>query len=177
MSTRSFFAIVGALALASCVAPRNPPPAPPAASPRLVAQPLVPPAEAPLVQPGEDWRDIPLTRGDWRYSPAPGGGRSTFGPPGDLRFAVRCDLASRAVTLERTGGGASTLTIRTSSATRTLPAQAGGGSIVASLQARDPFLDAIAFSRGRFVVTSPPLPRLVIPAWPEFARVVENCRG
>jgi len=37
-------------------------------------------------------------------------------------------------------------------------------------------LDAIAFSRGRFSVEAAGTARLVIPAWPEAARVVEACR-
>ena len=178
MTVRSSAALLAALVLAGCVAPANRAPAP-----RLVAQPLVPlvappavpPAEAPVVQPGEDWRDIPLSAGGWLYRPS--SGDATFGPPGAARFTARCDRTERIVTLARTGASGSALTIQTSSATRTLPAQPQNGADVASLRASDPFLDAIAFSRGRFVVTSPPAPRLVIPAWPEFARVVEDCRA
>ena len=42
--------------------------------------------------------------------------------------------------------------------------------------AYDPLLDAIAFSRGRFTVESESGAMLVLPAWPEPARVVEDCR-
>jgi hypothetical protein len=45
------------------------------------------------------------------------------------------------------------------------------------LQARDPLLDQIAFSRGRFTIEAPGAAMLVIPAWPEAARVIEDCRG
>jgi hypothetical protein len=48
---------------------------------------------------------------------------------------------------------------------------------VASLQSRDSLLDRMAFSRGRFIIVVPGAERLAIPAWPEFARVVEDCRG
>jgi hypothetical protein len=44
------------------------------------------------------------------------------------------------------------------------------------LAATDPLLDAIAFSRGRFAVEAPGLPTLILPTWPEPARVVEECR-
>jgi hypothetical protein len=46
-----------------------------------------------------------------------------------------------------------------------------------SLSPRDALLDAMAFSRGRFIVEQPGQPSLVVPAWAEFGRVVEDCRG
>ena len=42
--------------------------------------------------------------------------------------------------------------------------------VTADLAANDPLLDAIAFSRGRFVVSMPGMAALVVPAWPEAAR-------
>lgn len=45
------------------------------------------------------------------------------------------------------------------------------------LPASDPLLDQMAFSRGRFMVTAEGGASIVVPAWPEFARVVEECRG
>jgi hypothetical protein len=42
--------------------------------------------------------------------------------------------------------------------------------------AGDAALDWIAFSRGRFVVAATGMPLLVLPAWPEPARVIEDCR-
>jgi len=50
------------------------------------------------------------------------------------------------------------------------------GTTVA-LSARDPLFDAIAFSRGRFVVTGTGVSPLIIPAWPEAARSIEDCRN
>ena len=38
-------------------------------------------------------------------------------------------------------------------------------------------LDRIAFSRGRFAVQTTGLTSLAIPIWPEFTRVVEDCRS
>ena len=72
------------------------------------------------------------------------------------------------------------LTVRTSSTTRTLAVQPTGGTppyVAASLAATDPLLDAMAFSRGRFVVEQAGAPPLVLPAWAEIGRVVEDCRG
>jgi hypothetical protein len=45
------------------------------------------------------------------------------------------------------------------------------------LPASDPFLDQIVFSRGRFAVEAQGQARLILPTWPEPARVVEECRG
>ena len=67
----------------------------------------------------------------------------------------------------------------TSSATRNLPASFDPATarITAQLCGVDPLLDAIAFSRGRIGVGVGGTPALVLPAWPEIARVVEDCRA
>lgn len=41
----------------------------------------------------------------------------------------------------------------------------------------DIMMDRIAYSRGRFAVETSGLQSLAIPVWPEFSRVVEDCRG
>ena len=51
------------------------------------------------------------------------------------------------------------------------------GYLAAELGVRDSLVDAIGFSRGRFVVEGAGQPRLVVPAWAEFLRVAEDCRG
>ena len=48
--------------------------------------------------------------------------------------------------------------------------------VTADFSAFDPLLDAIAFSRGRLVVTMAGGVPLVAPAWPEAARTIEDCR-
>ena len=66
----------------------------------------------------------------------------------------------------------------TSSTTRNLPArfEPATAQLIAELPRTDPLLDAIAFSRGRFAVSVSGTPALVLPAWPELTRVVEDCR-
>lgn len=155
------------VALASC-APRRPPtpePAPPQAQP----QPLPPVQTAPAT-PAPGWEDAALAPGAWSYSPQ--GPAAAYGSAAQPLFTVRCELASRRVVLARPGNGGS-LIVRTSHGDRSLP----GGPDGASLSAADPFLDAIVFSRGRFAVEAQGQTRLVIPAWPEPARVVDECRG
>lgn len=49
-------------------------------------------------------------------------------------------------------------------------------TIVARIPARDPLLDAMAFSRGRFAVEVSALPTLYVPAYPEVTRAIEDCR-
>jgi hypothetical protein len=71
------------------------------------------------------------------------------------------------------------MTVQTSFTARTLPTVSQhnpSAHTVAMIQASDPILDGIAFSRGRFTIGIPNLPMLVIPAWPEPARVIEDCR-
>lgn len=179
--------------LASCVAPHAPPPAAssaprPAPTARAAPQPF---RAAPRVEPTYadapprlDWRDIPLTPGRWVWQG--GAGReslSHYGEPGQPpSLTLRCDLSRRIVTISRDGrlGGAGGMIVTTSFGAFTLAARDGGSgapAIVAEVAANDPRLDQIAFSRGRFLVDLPGQAQLVVPAWPEAARVIEDCRG
>ena len=161
-----------ALSTTACVAPRTVQAPPPPVAPPVV-QPTAPPTAT-------DWRDIPLTPGEWRYTPTASGSSALFGRNGVApEFVARCDMAARLVTLARSGGAAAstTMAITTSAGNRALSTSPAGGAFVASLPARDPFLDKMAFSRGRFIVAATGTARLVIPAWPELARVIEDCRG
>jgi hypothetical protein len=166
MTRAGLFAALGGFALLAGCAPRpEPRPIPAPAAP-------LPPAPVPVPPPppaAQDWRDIPLTPGEWRYAAQASLVQARFGAEG-AGFVIRCDLANRQLALVREGAGGA-ITIRTSFGARGFPA-AG-----ASLAASDPFLDALAFSRGRFTVEVAGLPDLVLPAWPEPARVVEDCRS
>ena len=171
--------LTGALvAVAACAPKREAAPQPQPQPP--VRQPVqLPPPPPPAA---EDWRDGALTPGGWSYSNQGTGSEALFGASGyEPSFAVRCDRSTRRVTLWRgAGAGANMMIVRTTSTSRTLPVTPGadqGASVSASLSATDPLLDAIAFSRGRFTVEAPGTQMLVIPAWPEPARVVEDCRG
>ncbi len=127
---------------------------------------------------------MPLTPGGWTWR---GGARQAsiaqFGVAGQpVLFALRCDLATHTVVVSR-GGSLTTpsasMQFTTSFGAFTLTAGNGGGqppAIVAQATARDPRLDQMAFSRGRFVVDVAGQSRLVLPAWPEVARVIEDCR-
>jgi hypothetical protein len=165
------------MALASCVAPPEKP------APRPAAPPL-PPA-LPAAPPQQDWRDVPLTPGDWAWRGQPGqSSLAQYGVTGQaVVFALRCDLAGRNIVFSRAGAlvtPSGALSFTTSFGSFALAAGNGGGqpsAIVAQIGARDPRLDQLAFSRGRFLVNVPGQAQLVLPAWPEIARVIEDCRS
>lgn len=164
-------AALAAFAMLAACAPRPLPP---------VSVPAPPPAPAPLPPPAPPpvlaWQDGPLTAGDWSYDPQ-ARPRAAFAQQAPL-FVVEC-TDDRRIRLARIGGDApaSGLTIRTTFGERTLPAAGEGPATSATLASSDPLLDEIAFSRGRFLVHVEGVPDLVLPAWPEPARVIEDCRG
>lgn len=172
--------LLATLALAACV-PAGRPPAPPVVS-------AVPPPAAPTApSPSADWRDWPVTPGTWRYDrQSPARSIATFGRAGP-GFAIQltCDTGARQLMLSLVAApGAESIVIRTSTMVRTLPTAImsradafNPATSDARLPATDPLLDAMAFSRGRFVVERPGSAPLVIPAWPEIGRVIEDCRG
>ncbi|HEV2816300.1 MAG TPA: hypothetical protein VGW40_03635 [Allosphingosinicella sp.] len=166
---RSLGTAAAAAALAACASR----PAPPAPAPVLAPLPAPPPAPAPAPPP-VDWQDGPLSPGDWTLTPAADGGQAEF-ESGNVGFVVRC--GGRAVLIGLTGAQAPSLLIRTSFGERRLPATAAHfNEMIVGLAAADPLLDQMAFSRGRFLVQPEGSPALVVPAWPELARVVEDCR-
>ncbi len=160
-----------------CVPAAAPPPAP---APSPVAVALPPPA--PLAS---DWRDWPRTPGDWRYAGAAAGGMARYmATDGRPLVTLSCDRAARRLTLTRPAVAiAGALTIRTTSTARTVPVQARTPAdaaprvmLDATLTADDRLLDAMAFSRGTFTVEQAGQPPLVLPAWAEVGRVIEDCR-
>jgi hypothetical protein len=168
---RPLLAALPLVALAACVPPARPLPQPtpeprPAPTPRPTPPPAPPPASS-------DWRDWPLTPGDWRYTATAGGSVARFGTG---VASLTCDRAASTVTFAVQGSG-SRAVVRTSSTARTLSLTPGAaGMVQVRLPARDGLLEAMGFSRGRFVVEGATPRPLVIPAWPEILRVAEDCR-
>ena len=169
--------ILAAIAiLSACAAPQKPQPAPaPAPRPR-------PTATALPAAPAADWRDAALTAGNWTYDAGTTGSVASFGPDRAAPLAsLICDRAKGRIVLNRSGSAAGPLplTVTTSTVTRAFTAAPTTGPIPQlslAFAARDPILDAMAFSRGRFAIEVAGLPTLYLPAWPEVARVVEDCR-
>jgi hypothetical protein len=99
---------------------------------------------------------------------------------GPVRLSIGCARAIRLVTIARTSAApAATLSIWTSSAARVLPSRFNPSAmrVIAQTAAYDSLLDGIAFSRGRFAVSMPGSPTLVLATAPQVARVVEDCRS
>jgi hypothetical protein len=149
--------MAGAALLSACAG--KPAPAPP---PAVRQTPPEAQAAPPVEADSEDWLGQPLTPGDWSYDAGAGEARYAG-------FSLRCDSARRRISLSR-AGASGPLRLRTSYGEHVL---APG----AALAADDPRLDEIAFSRGRFAVDAQGMTTLVLPAWPEPARVIGDCRG
>jgi hypothetical protein len=119
--------------------------------------------------------------GNWSYAPATGGSDAVYlGANAQPQLFIHCARATRRISIAKPASGAAPfLSIWTSSQTRNAPASFNPATarLTADFAAFDPFLDAIAFSRGRFAVSVSGTPALVVPAWPEIARVVEDCRS
>ena len=173
------------LAVSACVPPTKPAPAPPPAPPPAPA-PMPTPTPSPTYTNWEapapsDWMDAPQTPGDWSYA----AGAATFGTPERPLFIVRCSAPGVTVQLAYVDGFSQAMTIRTEAMNRTLPTMAIGtpragsapAQTIASVAADDSLLDAMAYSKGRFAVELAGAPTLYLPAWPEVARVIEDCRS
>jgi hypothetical protein len=114
----------------------------------------------------EAGKALPLASGQWNYFATAGGSIAAYGN----HIQLRCDRATRTVTISRPNGAPAALTIATDTSIRTLPPSG-------RLLATDPLLDAIAYSRGRFIVSGGTGPAEAVPSWPEAARSIEDCRN
>jgi hypothetical protein len=136
----------------------------------------VPTATAPTV----DYSTATPIDGNWAYVATAGGSEATFAnAAAQPQLTVSCARATRQVTLSKPATGAAPfISVWTTAQTRNLPSSynPATGKLSATLAAFDPFLDAIAFSRGRVEFSVSGQPALVLPSWAEAARVVEDCR-
>ena len=132
------------------------------------------------VAPAVDYTAAAVAPGSWLYQAVPGGSGARFvDSSGTARLVLQCVKATRRVSISHASSvPAASMSVWTSSASRTLPArfEPNAMRVTAELPAHDALLDAIAFSRGRFVVTMAGGLPLVAPAWPEAARTIEDCR-
>lgn len=119
----------------------------------------------------ETTRAEPVLAGPWSYVPTANGSEAVL----RNRFSIACNRMTRRVTLRRiepiaSAPASGAMTITTDLGAQTLPAE----GVVA---ANDRVLDAIAFSRGRFIVTGGGAgSRLIVSTSPEAARSIEDCR-
>jgi len=175
-ANRIVLAALPLLAVAGCVSAPAPMPAPAPPSPRPAPPPPVaaaPPAPA-------DWRDAPQTPGTWRWRMEGDRSLAEYALYAGTPLArLTCDPLTQTTILWRNWPvtGPIPLTVTTTGTRRMFTASPDGGSgTQVSLPAYDRLLDAIAFSRGRFMLEIPGAPTLYLPAWPELSRVIEDCR-
>jgi hypothetical protein len=128
-----------------------------------------------MPQAARDWREAPITPGDWNWGME--GGQSVARFAGGV-LVLRCDPSGGTVTLVRAGAATRPvpITVTTTSGVHALTASPASGAIAAAIPARAPVLDAMIFSRGRFALEAQGLPPLYVPSWPELSRVAEDCR-
>ena len=128
-----------------------------------------------------DFGTTPVAPGSWSYTATPTGSTAAFmDSSGTARLSLQCTRSARLVTITRVSAVPSTaITVWASSMQRTLAARYDPKTLrlSADVPARDPLLDAMAFSRGRIGIVVAGTASLVVPAWPETARVIEDCRA
>jgi len=155
----------------------------PSPTPTTTARPFPSPRPVPA-RPSADWRDAPVTPGNWTW--AMEGNISVARFAGNA-LVLQCDRNAGTVTLLReaaglrdgAAGGQVPITVMTTTLTRGLTGTARAlpaPTIAVTLPARDGLLDAMAFSRGRFAIETAGLAPLYVPSWPEVSRVIEDCR-
>jgi hypothetical protein len=122
----------------------------------------------------------PIT-GDWIYASASDGSEAQFAnATGSPQLWMHCTRATRRVSIAKpVSAAAPFLNLWTSALTRSVPASFNPaiGRLTIELDANDALFDGIANSRGRFGIAAGTQPPLVVPAWPEAARVIEDCRS
>lgn len=148
-------------------------------------RPAIRPPVAPLPAPrSTNWQDWPFSPGRWTLKQDGTASVAAFGQSGaEAGFSIRCvfstgeiDLFRAAVLRENSTG---MILIRTANVDKSYAFTSVGNTdagISARVNANDPQLDAMVFSRGRFLVSMAGVADLVLPNAPEFARVVEDCR-
>jgi hypothetical protein len=117
--------------------------------------------------------------GTWNYASTTDGSEALFRTSALAQLTIKCARASRVVTISKPASAAAPfLFVWTSNGARSFPASfdPATGQVSVRLNAQDPMLDAVAFSRGRLGVSITGSPALVVPALPETARVIEDCR-
>lgn len=159
-------AAVPLLAVAGCAA--VPTPAPPPA-PRPVAAPVPSPAPPPA----RPWDERKLDGGVWQYDAGSRSARFVQTGAAAPLLTLACDGGSIRMTAGLgTPGQPLDVALRTSAGTDQLRFD-GHQAVLAS---RDPRLDRIAFSRGRFALEAANGSALTLPVQSEIGRVIEDCR-
>ena len=143
---------------------------------------LVPSALPAQTQPAPpDLSNATPIAGSWSYTTTATGTEAIFSNPSAMpQMMVTCIRVTRHVLVAKTAKVAAPfMAIWTSAMTRSIPSSFNPltSRLSVDLATYDPLLDALAFSRGRIGVSVSGTPSLVVPAQPEVARVIEDCRS
>jgi len=186
--------VAAALATAACasdVEPPAPTPAATAASTSVAAQTVAEPSPTPAPAPTptapsepvyENYLDAPQTPGTWAYLNEGEEQLALFGEnPGQPIFMVRCGdgVISLGRVTDRAQSGTRVMNVQAETVTRQLeagPVPQRPIILAADLAPSDTLLDAIAITKGRFMVDVEGEKPLYLPAWVEVSRVIEDCR-
>jgi len=132
-------------------------------------------------QSGPDLSTAVPIAGSWSYAAVGDGSEALFASLGGApQLWIHCTRATRRVSIAKAAAAAAPfLNVWTSAQARSVPASfnPATGRLTVQLDAYDGLLDGIANSRGRIGFTVATQPSLVLPAWPETARVIEDCRA
>jgi len=183
-----------ALATAACasdVEPPAPTPAATAASTSVAVQTVAEPTPAPQPAPTptappepvyENYLDAPQTPGTWTYLDESDESLALFGENSRAPiFMVRCGdgVVSLGRVTSEPQTGARVMNVKAETGTRQLeagPVDEMPIILAANLSPNDTLLDAIAITKGRFMVDVEGEKPLYLPAWVEVSRVIEDCR-
>ena len=118
--------------------------------------------------------------GSWTHTITTVGSQASFADASrQPLLSFRCTRATRRFSIDVRSAAAPSLLLWTTTASRNLAAvhNPATGLLTAELPVWDNLLDAVAFSRGRFSVTVSGGSPLILPAWPEAARAIDDCRN
>ena len=177
--------VLALAALAACAPAAKAPPVastPAPVAPPTPARPGFAVSTITQAQANDAWKDSALTSGTWRYiDQNPDTSVAIFdGPEGSL--TMQCHKNGKAIHFlfeNRNTNNSRAVTIRTETMARDIVVFDIGASTratAAGLPAKDPLLDAIAFTNGRFAVEVAGERTLILPPWAEVSRVIEDCR-
>lgn len=119
--------------------------------------------------------------GAWTYAATNDGSEARFVDPSAIaQLIVHCTRSTRQVSISKPASAPSAfLNIWTSSQQRSVASafNPAAARLTIDFQPYDTLLDAISTSRGRIGVSVGAQPPLVVPQWPQVARVIEDCRA
>ena len=150
-------------------------------TPPSAVQTSVTPASALPATENVDLVSLTPMSGTWNYESSADGSAATFSnQSGFIQVWIHCSRATRHVIIARPAAAAAPfVSVSSSSLTRNVPASFNSetGRLTIDLAPYDPLLDAIATSRGRISFGVQGQTQLVVPAWAEPGRVIEDCRA